>query len=140
MGATAEVRPAPAAKPDAIVPTRSAPAALPTASSQPESSIDVDAVLAQLRIEEGQSDLIAHPVPLLDSLSKQFRDSVPTLMYRLHDYQSQGRSVVVINGDALAVGERTRGVVVRDILADSVILEFSGTAFRLRALNSWVNL
>ncbi|GEM_PF-740897 len=102
--------------------------------------IDLGRVLREVRAEQAAGELEAHPVALLAEQSKQFRDSVPTLMYLRHDYQGSGPSTVTINGQVLAVGGRTRGVEVREILKDSAILRFQGTEFRLRALNSWVNL
>lgn len=109
-------------------------------AEQDGQEIDLAQVLAQLREQTKSEGLAPHPVPMLADLSKQFRDRVPTLMYSQHDYATQGRSTVLINGTALRVGQRTRRVEVREILPDSVILRFSETDFRLRALNSWVNL
>ncbi|WOJ96172.1 general secretion pathway protein GspB [Congregibacter brevis] len=105
-----------------------------------ESEIDVEQVLREIRAEAANSGLEPHPTPLLEDLTKQFKDRVPTLMYSSHDYSSLGRSTVTINGDILTRGQRTRGVEVRELLSDSVILRFDSTDFRLRALNSWVNL
>ena len=84
--------------------------------------------------------LAPHPTPLLAELSQQFRNEVPTLMYLRHDYNPAGTSTVLLNGDTLRVGGRTRGVEVLEILPDSIVCRFQGTDFRLRALNSWVNL
>jgi hypothetical protein len=47
---------------------------------------------------------------------------------------------VVINGKTLRTGASAAGVKVEEILPDSVVLEVKGNRFRLRALNSWVNL
>jgi hypothetical protein len=48
---------------------------------------------------------------------------------------------VVLNGKELKVGgSPASGVKVEEILPDSVVLNYRGTEFRLRALNSWVNL
>ncbi len=102
--------------------------------------MDVEAVLRQVQRESRNATLETHSVPFLADLSKQFRDSVPTLMYQGHDYRGDGASTVRINGATLRVGQRNRGVELREILSDSVILRFDGTEFRLRALNSWVNL
>ena len=47
----------------------------------------------------------------------------------------------LINGNSARVGGRVApGVQVTEILPDSVVLEHAGRAFRLKALNSWVNL
>lgn len=134
--AAAVDEPAVAAEPVAIA------AAEPVADPAPteEEVVDLEQVLREVRIAAANEGLSAHAVPLLAEQSKQFRDSVPTLMYLRHDFAAAGQSTVLINGQTLAVGQRTRGVELREILPDSVILRFDGTDFRLRALNSWVNL
>lgn len=109
-------------------------------SSTPPASIDVERVLRKVRNAYPQGEVAEHPVPLLDTLSQQFRDSVPTLMYMHHDYNPSGGSSVLLNGLTLGRGQRTRGVEVLEVLTDSVVLRFEGTEFRLRSLNSWVNL
>jgi len=113
---------------------------LSSAQSKAENLIDVERVLREMRLREGQGGLEPHPVSLLEDLSNQFRDSVPTLIYSRHDFNSAGRSSVVINGETLNPSQRSRGVEVQEVLSDSVILRFEGTDFRLKALNSWVNL
>lgn len=116
------------------------PASPPEERRGSETPVDVEAVLRQVQREARNAALEAHSVPFLADLSKQFRDSVPTLMYQGHDYRGDGASTVRINGATLRVGQRSRGVELREILSDSVILRFDGMEFRLRALNSWVNL
>mgnify|MGYP003845772661 FL=1 len=50
-------------------------------------------------------------------------------------------SSVTLNGKAVKLGgSPLAGLKVDEILPDSVILTYRGTQFRLRALNSWVNL
>ncbi|MFK7828449.1 MAG: general secretion pathway protein GspB [Congregibacter sp.] len=108
--------------------------------NQVDEEIDLAAILAQVKRETAATELVTHPAPLLEDMSKQFRDRVPTLMYLRHDFNSLGLSTVLINGASLRVGQRTRNVEVREILEDSAVLRFDGSEFRLRALNSWVNL
>ena len=129
----------------ADTPAASASAALDepaaTAPKPPvDKPIDLARILREVQAERSARALLPHPAPMLADRSKPFRDSVPTLIYLRHDYRSAGNSAVTINGQSLQVGARTRGVEVREILRDSVILHFQGTDFRLRALNSWVNL
>ncbi|WP_439100972.1 general secretion pathway protein GspB [Congregibacter sp.] len=128
----------PASQPDAATGVEAPP--VQTAQSLSEREIDVEQVLREVRAQAANSGLQPHPASLLEDLTKRFKDSVPTLMYSRHDYSSSGRSTVTINGTSLTPGQRTRGVEVLDILSDSVILRFQGSEFRLRALNSWVNL
>jgi general secretion pathway protein B len=105
-----------------------------------EELVDLEQVLRDVRIAAANKGLTAHETPLLAEQSKQFRDRVPTLMYLRHDFDALGQSTVLINGQTLRVGQSSRGVELREVLVDSVILRFDGTDFRLRALNSWVNL
>lgn len=105
-----------------------------------ESPVNLEQILREVRNTGADGGLSEHPVPVLASFSKQFRDRVPTLMYLRHDYASDGQSQVLINGDTLRVGQRSGAVQVVEILPDSVILRLDGEDFRLRALNSWVNL
>lgn len=110
------------------------------AGGSAEEAIDIERVLRRVEVETAAARLEPNPVPLLENLSKQFRDRVPTLMYLRHDYNPGGESTVFLNGELLRVGQRSRGVELREVLPDSAILRFEGTDFRLRALNSWVNL
>jgi hypothetical protein len=73
-------------------------------------------------------------------LSQQQKDKIPTLMYSVHDYNTRGESAVVLNGARLKVGQQSKGFTVKEILEDSVIVSWGGAEFRLRALNSWINL
>ncbi|KGE04912.1 general secretion pathway protein GspB [Pseudohaliea rubra] len=134
--------------------TEESPAAAPAAGTAPdapadavaekaavrEESIDIDAVLARAREELGEAALAPHPAPLLADLSQQQKDAIPTLMYLRHDYHKGGASSVVINGEQRHPGDRIGAVRVEEILPDSVVLRYRDTPFRLRALNSWVNL
>ncbi|WP_414979912.1 general secretion pathway protein GspB [Congregibacter sp.] len=113
---------------------------LPEAQPVAEDVIDVEQVLREMRARNSVDTLESHPAPLLKNLTKQFRDRVPTLMYSRHDYNTAGTSSVTINGETLNPTQRTRGVEVREILSNSVILRFEGADFRLKSLNSWVNL
>jgi len=121
--------------------TPASPQAAQASATRSETPVDLEQVLREVRRASANDSLSEHPVPVLESLSQQFRDRVPTLMYLRHDYAGdQGSSSVLINGESLRVGQRTRSVQVVEILPDSVILRFDGRDFRLRALNSWINL
>lgn len=102
--------------------------------------VDLAKAMEKAARELGESTLTPHPVPLLESLSQQQKDRIPTIVYTNHDYRAQGASTVELNGKRLGAGQRTEGVVVKEILSDSVILSLQGTRFRLKALNTWVNL
>jgi len=107
-----------------------------------EQPVDIESMLQKARDEIENTGLVEHPAPFIASLSQNTKNSIPTLMYQRHDYSSKaGRSAVVLNGKALKVGgSAAPGVKVDEILPDSVVLGHNGIQFRLRALNSWVNL
>jgi general secretion pathway protein B len=107
-----------------------------------EQTIDIEEVLQRAQEEAKDASLDDHPVSLLSNLSQQTKDDIPTLYYQRHDYSVDSAiSSVVLNGKKVTVGgSPISGVKVDEILPDSVILSYRGTQFRLRALNSWINL
>ncbi len=107
-----------------------------------ERSIDIDRILQQAREEVKNATLDDHGVPFLADLSQQTKDAIPTLYYQRHDYSSDASvSSIVLNGTPYKVGGSPEpGMKVEEILPDSVVLSYQGTQFRLRALNSWINL
>jgi general secretion pathway protein B len=102
--------------------------------------LDIAAVVARVQAELGERALAAHPTPLIENLSQQKKNAIPTVMYTGHDWQPGGTSWVTLNGISLQEGQKNSGFEVEEILTDSVILNYGGTVFRLRSLNSWVNL
>lgn len=128
---------------DAVVQQRTSPAALALyADSINEQPIDIAQVLQSAREEMKDATLDEHPAPFLTALSQQTKDDIPTLYYQRHDYSNNtASSTVVLNSKTLTVGGTpVNGMRVEEILPDSVVLSYQGTQFRLRALNSWVNL
>ena len=128
---------------DAPAQQRTSAAALDLyADSGNEEPIDIARVLQSAREEMKDATLDEHPVPLLSALSQQVKDDIPTLYYQRHDYSNNTSiSTVVMNSKTLKVGGNpVNGVKIEEILPDSVVLSYQGTQFRLRALNSWVNL
>jgi len=120
---------------------RDAPADTSTVAPAEQSS-ELDQILQQAREELENASLDDHPVPFLSSLSQQTKDDIPTLYYQRHDYSSDPNlSSVVLNGTTVkAGGSPLPGMKVEEIMPDSVVLNYRGTQFRLRALNSWINL
>lgn len=111
------------------------------AGKREEQPVDIEQMVLQAREELKNASLVEHDAPFIVTLSQQTKDRIPTLLYSRHDYSGNpGQSSVVLNGKALKVGASTNGIKVEEILPDSVVLSFQGTRFRLRALNSWVNL
>ncbi len=111
-------------------------------TSGEQQNIDIDRILREAREEVENASLREHPVPFLIDLSQQVKDSIPTVYYLRHDYSSNASlSTVVLNSKTLSVGgSPVPGMKIEEILPDSVVLNYQGTQFRLRALNSWVNL
>ena len=111
-------------------------------SALQEKPIDIEEVLARTKEALKTASLREHSAPFLSTLSQQVKNDIPTMFYSAHDYSSNsGQSSVVINGKTLRVGGSIAGGVKLDeILSDSIVLSHRGTQFRLRALNSWVNL
>lgn len=102
--------------------------------------IDLEKVIAAAAMAAGEQPLVPHAATMVENLSQQAKDDIPTLIYSAHDFQPDGSATVELNGRRVKVGQRLGQVVVRDILIDSVILENNGVIFRLAALNSWVNM
>ena len=88
----------------------------------------------------GERFLVPHAATMIENLSQQQKDDIPTLIYSAHEFQTDGSAAVELNGQRLKVGQRAGPVMIKDILVDSVILENSGVTFRLTALNSWINM
>ena len=119
--------------------TRSAPSEVAGLGLIPP-PIDLEKAIAEAARAVGEQSLVPHAATMIENLSQQQKDDIPTLIYSAHDYQTDGSAAVELNGQRLTVGQRSGQVMVRDILIDSVILENSGVTFRLTALNSWINM
>lgn len=104
-------------------------------------AMDIEAMVRQAEQALENQQVEEHSSPLLEGLAQSFKDALPTLMYLRHDYRSDAPGSVTINRREAGVGDTVApGVTVVDILPDAVVLEYRGQSFRLRALNSWVNL
>ena len=102
--------------------------------------IDLAKAMEQAARAAGESTLVPHPVALLENLSQQQKDRVPTIVYSDHVFAASGIASVELNGKRMLAGQQAGGIEVVEILTDSVILRAGGSEFRLRALNTWVNL
>ena len=118
---------------------RSAPSEVVGLDSIPP-PIDLEKAIAEAARAVGEQSLVPHAATMIENLSQQQKNDIPTLIYSAHDFQTDGSAAVELNGQRVKVGQRAGQVVVRDILIDSVILENSGVTFRLTALNSWINM
>ena len=114
----------------------------PIPAQRVEQVVDIDKMIALAAIEAKNTALAEHSAPFLADLSQQAKDQIPTIYYTRHDYSTAGsRSTVTLNGEVVQEGGTLAGgITVDEVLPDSVILSHRGVQFRLRALNSWVNL
>ena len=79
-------------------------------------------------------------LPELNDLPSNILEKIPTLKYSEHNYNQNGGSVVV-NGTVKHVNdELAKGVVIDKILSDGIILHFENYSFKMRALNTWINM
>jgi general secretion pathway protein B len=79
-------------------------------------------------------------LPDLHDLPAQVLEKIPSLNYSEHNYNNNGGSVK-INGNIHHANEQLAGDVVIDkILEDGMILHVGNYAFKMRALNSWINM
>ena len=108
-------------------------------NSQEETELDIEALLTRAQEALGEESLSEHPSPLLEMLSQQQKDNIPTIVYSQHVWNAD-QSSVVLNGERLNAGQRVGSIRVVEILSDSVVLRWQDIEFRLRALNSWINL
>ena len=107
---------------------------------QDATAVDFAEILAQAQKELGVQPLVESSEPLLETLSQQTKDQIPSLIYSEHSYSVNGRSEVVLNGQSLTERQRVGPFTVVEILPDSVILRWRETQFRVRARNSWINM
>lgn len=128
--------------PDAGTRAQGSSSAAARAKQLEEQPIDIEALLSETRREMENTELEEHDAPMISTLSQQTKDRIPTIFYQQHDYSGDSaKSTVTLNGKPLRPGSSFNGgLKVVEILPDSVVLEFQGTRFRLRAMNSWVNL
>ncbi len=130
------------AAPARTLPVETAPAAAPQRAPAREEEVDIEQMVRKAESELADARLEEHPAPFVSELSQQTKDDIPSVYYQRHEYSGQaGQSRVVLNGKTLQKGgSPAAGMRVEEILPDSVVLDYRGTQFRLRALNSWVNL
>ena len=75
------------------------------------------------------------------SLSWSEQTTIPTLNYSEHNYEENGRSTVTINGSRFKKGDRVASdLILEMILADGILLKYKSSVFKMKALNSWINM
>jgi general secretion pathway protein B len=138
-----ETSPAVAPATDKILPPKQRAIEKPVAKSEEnEQAINIEKMVDLARRESGNAKLSEHSAKFLSQLSQQNKDQVPTIYYTQHDYSSTAsQSSVTLNGKLVRVGGTVAGnIKLLEILPSSIVLSDKGTEFRLRALNSWINL
>lgn len=108
-----------------------------------EQAVDIEEMIALAKVEAENAALAEHTAPFLSELSQQLKDQIPTIYYSQHDFSSNlSQSSVTLNGEMVRADSSlgNTGLKVDEILSASVVLSYKGTQFRLKALNSWINL
>jgi general secretion pathway protein B len=79
-------------------------------------------------------------LPDLHDLPSQILIKIPSLNYSEHNYNNVSGSVK-INGEIKHINDQLApGLVIDKILEDGMILHLDNYSFKMRALNSWVNM
>jgi len=79
-------------------------------------------------------------LPDLHDLPNQVLEKIPSLNYSEHNYNINGGSVKINGTIHHANDQLGAGVVIDKILEDGMILHVDNYSFKMRALNSWVNM
>lgn len=80
-------------------------------------------------------------IPDIGDLPSGLRKEIPSLNYVRHNFDVDGVTSVVINGRAHNAGAALApDLVLEEIYMDGVIFRFKQIQFKLRALNSWINM
>ncbi|MDJ0877422.1 MAG: general secretion pathway protein GspB [Halieaceae bacterium] len=85
---------------------------------------------------------VQHEAPFITDLRQSQKDQIPSIFYNQHNWSSDpARRSVILNGQERREGQQVKpGLRLVEILETSIVLNFNGTEFQLRSLNSWVNL
>lgn len=80
-------------------------------------------------------------IPDIGDLPWGFRQEIPSINYIRHNFSEGGSSSVVINSKAHYAGSNLApDLVLEEIYVDGAMFQFKQIKFKLRALNSWVNM
>ncbi|GGY75354.1 hypothetical protein GCM10011613_21080 [Cellvibrio zantedeschiae] len=79
-------------------------------------------------------------LPDLHDLPSQVLEKIPSLNYSEHNYNSNGGSVKINGTIHHANDQLSNGLVIDKILEDGMVLHIENYSFKMRALNSWVNM
>ncbi len=79
-------------------------------------------------------------LPDLHDLPNQVLEKIPSLNYSEHNYNINGGSVKINGNIHHANDQLASGLVIDKILEDGMVLHMENYSFKMRALNSWVNM
>jgi general secretion pathway protein B len=80
-------------------------------------------------------------LPDIGDLPSGLRTQIATINYLRHNFDANGGGTVVINGKAHRTGATVvPNLMLEEIVIDGIILRYKQTRFKLRALNSWINM
>ena len=80
-------------------------------------------------------------LPQIHALPQSTQRNIPSINYQEHHYQPGGTSWVLLNRERKRAGDRINtDLRIESIDEDGLILNYRGRSFRLRALNSWINM
>lgn len=113
--------------------------------AEPAYDVDALALAAQAEMDSrqrGPEPLVQHEAPFITDLRQSQKDEIPSIFYSQHNWSSNASErSVVLNGQERREGQQVKpGLRLVEILEQSIVLNFNGTEFQLRSLNSWVNL
>ncbi|WNC73116.1 general secretion pathway protein GspB [Thalassotalea psychrophila] len=104
-----------------------------------EPEIDLSKHFAEPEIEVDLRNRQLIPAKPLAQMPQWLQNEVPSLHFSLHMYTSEvASSWVRLNGQDYYTGGMTKdGVIIEEIQPQTVILQFQGQRFSLKALSSW---
>lgn len=120
------------------------PAGTPDSESQrlpqePAQQLPPPQPLAEPAAAQTYASLIE--LPDVGDLPWSLRQEIPSINYSSHNFTDTGAASVVINGQAYRAGQTLASELrLEAIYVDGVIIRFRQTRFKLRALNSWINM
>lgn len=80
-------------------------------------------------------------VPGIRDLPWSLQQDIPSINYQAHHYREGGTSSVTINQRKRRAGDEVApGVRIERIESDGLVLTYEGKTFKLKAMNSWVNM
>ncbi|WP_341936643.1 general secretion pathway protein GspB [Marinimicrobium sp. C2-29] len=80
-------------------------------------------------------------VPGIRDLPWSLQQDIPSINYQAHNYREGGNSSVTINQRKRRAGDEVaQGVRIERIESDGLVLIYEGKTFKLKAMNSWVNM